>query len=216
MEFDLNQFIKDIRSITRALSLERVLKIFLITFISMIIIIIFERKNDIYNAILEPLIVKSTKPLLQTFELSDANVEELQKLLQNFPAVNSVAVIAIDIRQNTKTVMFKNSDKKISFILSKIPDSSPLFTENGELNNRTVFLMGGEVQCMVTTKENLGAVIPEIEKIIPFSCAIPIPPTYRDFSGWIFVGFDRQLSDTEYNKFKVVATKISADIKRGA
>lgn len=216
MDFDFNQFIKDIRSITKALSLTRIVKLCLIGFVSIILFGVYERRTEIFNSILEPLIIKSTEPLPQSFILSESNIESLVSLLQSSPAVNGIAVVSVDIRQNTKTVIYKNADKKINDILSKIPDSSPLFTDNGELNNRTVFLMGGEIHCMVSTEENLGSVLPNLDKLMPFSCAIPIPPTYGDFSGWIFIGFDRKLSEIEYVKFKNAATKISADIKRGA
>jgi hypothetical protein len=216
VDYDFNQIFKDVRSISRAVSLVRILKICIIVLLGLLLFIIFERRTDFFNRVWEPILIKSTEPIPTSFTLTEQHLKVLDKILQTFPGVNGVAVISVDLRENTKNVLFKSIDKKLIGFLDLIPESSPLFTNNGELNNRTVYLMSGEVHCMDSSKYNLGALVPNLEQVMPFSCAIPIPPTYGDFSGWIFVGFDRVLEDKEFLKFKTVVTKISADIKKGA
>ena len=114
-------------------------------------------------------------------------------------------MISVNLRENTKNIIFKSIDKKLISFVELVPESLPLFTNNDELNNRVVQLMAGEKYCMISSKNNLGALVPNLEQVMPFSCAIPIPPTYGDFSGWIFVGFDRVLEDKEFLKFKTAS-----------
>lgn len=216
MDYDVNQIIKDIRSITRALSLTRILKVCFLMFLSLIIVIVFERRSEILSKLLEPIIVENTQPIPTSLMLTNFHINSLEKILQSFPGVNGVAVVSVNLRENTKNIIFKSIDKKLISFLDSIPESLPLFTNNGELNNRTVYLLGGEIHCMNSSKNNLGALVANLEQFMPFSCAIPIPPYYGDFSGWIIVGFDGVPEDKEFLKFKTVVTKISADIKKGA
>lgn len=216
MNYEFNQFFKDVRSISRALSLERIIKVCSIVLLGLILFTIFERRPDFFNRIWEPILVKSTEPISTSFKLTEEHINSLEKILQTYPGVNGVAIISVDLRENTKNIMFKSIDKKLISFLELIPESSPLFTSNSELNNRTVNLMGGEIHCMVSSKQNLGALVPNLEQVMPYSCAIPIPPTYGDFSGWIFVGFDSVPEKKEFSKFKTVLSKISSKIKKGA
>lgn len=216
MNFDVVQLIKNIRSITKALSFPRIIKLFLIFIFGIFFFSLFERRALLFTALLEPLVERRTEPFQPAFTLSDSNIDEINTILFDHPGVNAVAVLSIDLRLNTKTVVYKNFDKKLVDIGVRIPTVSPLFTENGQMNNRTVFLMGGDVYCMVSTPENLGSILQGLNLVVPYSCAIPIPPTYGDFSGWIFVGFDRVLSDIELKKFKARIIKISTNIKKGA
>ena len=216
MDYDVNQIIKDIRSITRALSLTRILKVCFLMFLSLIIVIVFERRSEILSKLLEPIIVENTQPIPTSLMLTNFHINSLEKILQSFPGVNGVVVVSVNLRENTKNIIFKSIDKKLISFLDSIPESLPLFTNNGELNNRTVYLLSGEIHCMNSSKNNLGALVANLEQVMPFSCALPIPPFYGDFSGWIFVGFDGVPEDKEFFKFKTVVTKISADIKKGA
>jgi hypothetical protein len=215
VDFDLNDFIKDVKSITRALSFLRIIKLFAISIIIIVMYSIHERRTDLFNLILEPIIVKSTEPVVSSFVISNENASELSRMLQKMPAVIGIAVISVDVRQNLKTIKLKILDKKLDEKLDHLPDQSPLFTENGEMNNRTVILMSGEIYCMASSKGNLGSILPGLDVIVPFSCSVPIPPSYGDFSGWIFVGFDRPLTNLEMAKFKSEISKIAARIKKG-
>ncbi len=215
VDFDFNNFIRDVRSITKALSFARILKLFSLSIVVIIMYSIHERRSDFFNLFLEPLIINSTEPIDNNFEISKKDTERLTVMLQKTPGVVGIAVVSVDVRQNLKTIKLKLLDKKIEDQLMGLPSQSPLFTDNGEMNNRTVILMSGEIYCMNSNKQNLGSILPGMEKIFPFSCSIPIPPSYGNFSGWLFVGFDRTPNQREFNSFKNEVTQISASIKKG-
>lgn len=216
VNFDFNTFLNNIRSVAKALSLERILKICLILFIGGFLYAFHERRVQILHALMQPIIIKNTKPISSTFDITKQHVFLLQQLLRNSIAVNSVAVISVNIRENSKQIIYTDTTKNLQKIISMLSLTSPLFSDNLAMNNRTVYLMGGDIICMDSSKLDIGSLVPDLEKVIPYSCAIPIPPTYGNFSGWIFVGFDRKLTEWELQQFKIEVTKISSNIKRGA
>lgn len=216
VNFDFNTLLKNIRSVAKALSLERILKVCLILFIGGFLFAFFERRIQILHAVMQPLVIKNTQPITPTIGVSKKHIGLLEKLLADSVAVNSVAVISVNIRENTKQIIYTDANKNLQKIMGTISLTSPLFSDNSDMNNRTVSLMSGDILCMESSKKNIGSIVPDLEKAIPFSCAIPIPPTYGDFSGWLFVGFERKLTDWELQQFRIEITKISTMIKRGA
>lgn len=216
VNFDFNTLLKNIRSVAKALSLERILKVCLILFIGGFLFAFYERRLQILHAVMQPLVIKNTKPINTSIGISKKHIELLEKLLADSTAVNSVAVISVNIRENTKQIIYTDTNKNLQKFIGMLSLTSPLFSDNSDMNNRTVSLMGGDMLCMDSSKKDIGSLIPDLEKVIPFSCAIPIPPTYGDFSGWLFVGFDRKLTDWELQQFRIEITKISTMIKRGA
>ena len=107
MDYDVNQIIKDIRSITRALSLTRILKVCFLMFLSLIIVIVFERRSEILSKLLEPIIVENTQPIPTSLMLTNFHINSLEKILQSFPGVNGVAVVSVNLRENTKNIIFQ-------------------------------------------------------------------------------------------------------------
>lgn len=216
MNFDFNTLINNIRSVARALSVERILKVCIILFISGFLFAFYERRTQILHAVMQPLMIKNTKPIDNSVGISQEHILLLDHILRNSTSVNSIAVISVKIRENVKQIIHTNVDKNLQEFFAKIPVTAPLFTESTEMNNRTVFLMSGNIICMDSTANDIGTIAPGFEKLIPYSCAVPIPPTYGDFSGWIFIGFENKPSDWELQQFKIEISKISDNIKKGA
>lgn len=213
MEFDYATILKQIKSIIKTASVVRLVKIVLIVFMTATLFALFERRKDIYNSVVESFVVKSTNPMVNEFTIKKRNIVMVEKFLNEFPAANSVVVIHANVRDNLKEVLYASFSKKIK---SKTVDTQlPLFTGNAEMNKRTVHLMSGEIYCMASTKNNLGTIVDGIENEIVFSCAIPIPPSYGNFSGWMFIGFERLLTDSELVQLKSEAVRMSNEIKRG-
>lgn len=216
VESEFKSFVIKTRSIFKSINLARMMKAFIIVAFGMMVFTFFERRLDFLNLILQPILIKNTEPVSPSFLLKKHHITLFESLLNTAPEVNSVVVVKIDVRQNIKEIVYKTVRKDLQNLAVQIPDKSILFGDNVELNRRTITLMGGEMACMQSTAVNIGYIVHASEEVVKFSCATPIPPTYGEFSGWVFVGFDRPLSATELVAFKAEITKISAAIKRGA
>jgi len=216
VKIDFDVLFINLRLVAKTLSVPRILKVCLILFIGGFLIGFYEQRIDILHALMRPLLIRTTNPAPKPLHLSEKHFRELELLLNRSPGVNSVAVVSVDFRANAKQVVYTNSNKLLNKIFI-LPDAPlQLFTDNLEMNKRTVSLMSGGVMCMDSSKTDIGTFVPDLEKSIPFSCAVSIPPTYGEFAGWIFVGFDRKLTDWELQQVKIDIIKISAMIKRGA
>lgn len=216
MNFDFTTLINNVRSVAVALSLERILKICLILFIGGFLFLVFERRIQILHWGMQPLVVHNTKPLERTLTISPKHIVLLQQLLQKTADVNSIVVVSVNIRENVKQVIFSDVAKHLKKTFGAIPLEAPLFTDHEAMNQRSVVLIGGGTICAKSYGDTIGTIAPNLQSLIPYSCAIPIPPVHGDFSGWIFVGFDKEPSTWELQQFKIEIFKISSIIKRGA
>lgn len=152
------------------------------------------------------------------YELQKPSIESekiIKDFMSKYPNIAMISLIDADPINNRRkpVARYFNSPEIESIfaeVLRKNPDAGdgPLVTASPESNSQVYAIMNGEFQCAPNQNTILTNQFPGSDKLVAYSCRIPLPPAFNKATGWFTIQL-KSWPDAKIEEMKVDALNMS-------
>lgn len=177
-----NQHLILARKFLGALTWRKILSVFVLSFISIVIVFAWLYKKDTYP---EVATIQRYRP---TMGVSLSIQNDIESIVKKSPIIVGIQIITINFQNNIQLESHSYFDdltaRKIheEYLVNKVFDI-PLFTDNKVTNRRFLRLIGGEFVCTSFKETAIYSSTPQLKSVVTDVCSMAIPPYHGDFSG---------------------------------
>lgn len=152
----------------------------------------YENRHIIYNKVV-PNTMTGDWPLAHPTQESQAILAAFAK---RHPQAALITIIDADPERNRRTVVYRhfNNHAVEEFVRAKeatgVDGAGLLYTANDiEANKQVLAINDGQVICDDASKGFFANAFKGVERLVSYSCRVPIPPAAFSVTGWISIHF---------------------------
>ena len=180
--------------------------------LTVLLLMLFENRNIIFNRVLEPVPVEG---LMKPWEVSDESKKELINFTR-FPLVGGVLLTEADLKKNRRITKFwyvtdsafrQQAAQLISTLLPQ-----PFFDADPKNNEQMLAVLNNQFVCTPVNQTIFIRFFPDIAKTHPVVCRLAVPPFSGHFAGVITIFLTKVPTQTEVDSLKIEITRISVEL----
>lgn len=179
--------------------------------------LLFEAKTSTLRNLIAPHVLPSQSAGEQyVLSLTSEGVGVVNRFTAAHPQVDVVAIVAVDLEDNTRTpLIVRYNDRALEQLAAKyvqLPTIIPLFTDDKANNADLSALLNGEFSCK-SAAEGMPLVLPaQIKSKLKTTCRVPVPPFYGRLAGYVVIYSTRELSIYEVESLRISTIRLSVDL----
>lgn len=177
--------LKFVQETTDALTITRLMLMFLASILATFTTLVYENRNEIFDTAVRSM---TTQSIAGDFDISRESQIKLVKLVRDSNLVNFVSVSQIDLQKNRRVIKFWDYDANQSITEHKVSAIPvPVFDDISLNTNQMLSVLNGEFVCSLARDTSIYRQftnLPELETV----CQVAIPPLYGHASGILTLG----------------------------
>ena len=206
------QLLLSIEDLIKTLSFKRVFLISLLVAISLLLFLVFNNRNILFN---KAITSTAKNEIYYEWDFSKQS-KDLLTTLNFFEPVIFTGVINVDLKKNRRNVKwFFSNDSEIMDIVNIITVKTlpqPVFDYDTKNTQQMIAVLNNEFNCVRTKDSTLSQWGSAINNKIPIICRMAIPPYVGKFVGYLVIGIGRTMSKNELDSLKMEASRIAIEI----
>lgn len=167
----------------------------------------------------QPIIEKLTGPKVRATATrvpnpSEETISIFTKFVDSRSWIEGINMVKVDFNQNVRQSTFryfKSSPVTEAWNAQKL-NYAPLFGNVEATNQKIVNLINGISYCTTIQETTAGRIIPNLQNYASHVCAVPIPPGYGDFIGFMVLFLKKELTLSEQTSFLKEVEKLSVEM----
>lgn len=216
----MEKILEKLDSILQHVTIARVFLVLLMFFGLLVMYTAFEHRHEVYS--------KAGLKYDGDYEITPPS-DKGRKLVENFmakyPNIAMITLIDADPISNRRKPVarfFANRELELIFdsVLRKNSNAGdgPLLTSSPDNNAYVLAIMNGEFSCSPNKNTILTNQFPGSEKIVSYSCRVPLPPAYNKATGWFTIQLqkwpDERIEDLKVDALNMSLQYYNLEIKK--
>lgn len=201
------------------LTFKRVALLALLGILSLCLLFIYENRVPIIQKTMSYLTSQAVAQIEPPtgWSLSSGSKASLDSLLKS-GNVNAVIVSEVDLKRNSRTVRYSNFSDDVTrnadyqTLLYRETRPHSVFDYNAKNTAQMVAVLANEFRCDNFTDTNLYIAAPNMASDITTICRLAIPPFVGTFVGFIAVGLNQKLTQSELDSVRLELSRIAVEI----
>jgi len=185
----MEKFLAAIDSLIQHITFTRAFAFSIVMIISILSLAIYENRQHVYASVISR---TEGDYILRT--PTDNGKQIMQDLATKYPNVALITLIDADPVGNRRKAVYRvYNDKNLEAIMAPPLAINPqigdgvLFGSNEQSNREVLAVMTGEFLCAPNRNTILNNAYPGSEKIVSYSCRVPLPPAFNKATGWFTI-----------------------------
>jgi hypothetical protein len=206
----MEKFLAALDNLLQHVTFPRVLAIGLLFIISMVFIAAYENRQKVYATV-----ISRTVGDYVLAQPSAKGKQLMQNLVDKYPNIAMISVIDADPISNRRTATYRLfNDSVLESIVKNVLAFHPsagdsiLFGADEKSNKEVLAVMAGEFLCTPNKSTVLTNSFPGSEKIVVYSCRVPLPPAFNKATGWFTLQL-KSWPESRIEELKVDALSMS-------
>jgi len=169
------------------------------------------------SSVIEIFKAKDLAPPELSVVLADDTRKKIEELVNRSPDVNTVMIVAANIRVNQREMVYYFSDDPVvDFTIKAYANShgsaQTIFSHDEKNNAQMVSVINGEFGCYKYEDTSNNVMAPKLAQRTPTICRISLPPYYGEFSGYVSIGLTHVPDEALQNEIRIAATRLATEI----